>query len=65
VARAENVQKLQAICVVCGGPASRTQRIINGQPAAYDDPVILVGAEEAYEARCRGCHEVGGGKSGE
>jgi thymidine kinase len=65
VARAENVQKLQAICVVCGGPASRTQRIINGRPAAYDDPVILVGAEEAYEARCRGCHEVRGKKSGE
>jgi thymidine kinase len=65
VARAENVQKLQAICVICGGPASRTQRIINGQPAAYDDPVILVGAEEAYEARCRGCHEVRGAKNGE
>ena len=65
VARAENVQKLQAICVVCGGPASRTQRIINGKPAAYDDPVILVGAEEAYEARCRGCHEVRGEKRGE
>ena len=63
VARAEHVQKLQAICVVCGGPASRTQRIINGQPAAYDDPVILVGAEEAYEARCRGCHEVREAKS--
>ncbi len=60
MARAEQVHKLQAICVVCGGPASRTQRIINGQPAAYDDPVILVGAEEAYEARCRGCHEVRG-----
>ncbi|MBU0704503.1 MAG: thymidine kinase [Chloroflexi bacterium] len=58
MARAEQVSKLQAICVVCGGPASRTQRIINGQPAAYDDPVILVGADEAYEARCRGCHEV-------
>jgi thymidine kinase len=65
VARAENVQKLQAICVVCGGPASRTQRIINGQPAAYDDPVILVGADEAYEARCRGCHEVRGAKASE
>jgi thymidine kinase len=64
VARAENVQKLQAICVVCGGPASRTQRIINGKPAAYDDPVILVGAEEAYEARCRGCHEVRGAAGG-
>jgi len=60
MARAELVDKLQAICVVCGGPASRTQRIVNGEPAAYDDPVILVGAEEAYEARCRGCHEVRG-----
>ena len=58
MARAEQVSKLQAICVECGGPASRTQRIINGQPAAYNDPVILVGADEAYEARCRGCHEV-------
>ena len=58
MARAEQVDKLQAICVVCGGPASRTQRLINGQPAAYDDPVILVGASEAYEARCRGCHVV-------
>ena len=58
MARAEQVNKLQAICVVCGGPASHTQRLINGQPAAYDDPVILVGASEVYEARCRGCHEV-------
>lgn len=58
MARAERVDKLQAICVVCGGPASRTQRLINGQPAAYDDPVILVGAKEVYEARCRGCHRV-------
>jgi thymidine kinase len=58
LARAEMVDKLRAICVVCGDPASRTQRIINGRPAAYDDPVILVGADEAYEARCRDCHEV-------
>jgi len=58
MARAERVDKLQAICVVCGGPASRTQRLINGQPAAYDDPVILVGADEVYQARCRGCHQV-------
>ncbi len=58
MAQAERVNKLQAICVVCGGPASRTQRLINGQPAAYDDPVILVGASEVYEARCRGCHVV-------
>ncbi len=58
MARAERVDKLQAICVVCGGPASRTQRLIDGYPAAYDDPVILVGASEVYEARCRGCHEI-------
>jgi thymidine kinase len=58
MARAEQVHKLQAICVECGGPASRTQRLIEGRPAAYSDPVILVGASEVYEARCRGCHEV-------
>jgi thymidine kinase len=58
MARAEQVDKVQAICVVCGGPASRTQRLIDGQPAAYDDPVVLVGASEVYEARCRGCHVV-------
>ena len=61
MARAERVDKLQAICVVCGGPASRTQRLIDGRPAAYDDPIILVGASEVYEARCRGCHKVGMG----
>lgn len=60
MAQAEEVQKLHAICVVCGEEASRTQRIINGQPAAYDDPIILIGAEESYEARCRQHHEVPG-----
>ncbi len=58
MARAEQVTKLQAICVECGGPASRTQRLIDNEPAAYDDPVIFVGASEVYEARCRGCHQV-------
>jgi thymidine kinase len=58
MAQAERVDKLQAICVVCGAPAARTQRLVNGQPASYDDPVILVGAQEAYEARCRHCHSV-------
>ncbi len=58
MAQAESVEKLQAICVVCGNPASRTQRLIDGQPAAYDDPVILVGGSESYEARCRKCHQV-------
>lgn len=61
MAEAEMVDKLQAICVVCGAPASRTQRLIDGQPATYDDPTILVGAKENYEARCRHCHEVPGG----
>jgi thymidine kinase len=60
MAEAELVDKLQAICVVCGAPASRTQRLINGQPANYGDPIILVGASEVYEARCRDCHKVPG-----
>ncbi|MEK4027704.1 MULTISPECIES: thymidine kinase [Bacillaceae] len=58
MAIAELVTKLQAVCTVCGSPASRTQRLINGQPAGYDDPIILVGAAESYEARCRHHHEV-------
>jgi thymidine kinase len=58
MARAEEVQKLHAICVLCGDEASRTQRLIDGHPAAYDDPIVLVGASEVYEARCRNCHEV-------
>lgn len=58
MAQAEKVDKLRAICVVCGMDASRTQRLINGQPASYDDPVILVGANEVYQARCRHCHQV-------
>lgn len=60
MAQAEKVDKLNAICVICGAPASRTQRLIDGQPASYDDPVILVGASEVYEARCRACHQVPG-----
>jgi thymidine kinase len=55
---AEEVTKLHAICTVCGEDASRTQRLVNGDPARYDDPIILVGAAEAYEARCREHHIV-------
>jgi thymidine kinase len=58
--RADEVQKLHAICMVCGENASRTQRLVNGEPARYDDPIILVGASEAYEARCRDHHAVPG-----
>jgi thymidine kinase len=55
---AEHVEKLHAICMVCGDEASRTQRLVNGKPARYDDPVVIVGASEMYEARCRRHHEV-------
>jgi thymidine kinase len=55
---AEHVDKLHAICMVCGDEASRTQRLVNGNPARYDDPVVIVGASEMYEARCREHHEV-------
>ncbi len=55
---AERVDKLQAICMVCGEPACRTQRLVNNKPAHYDDPIIIVGASEMYEARCRKHHEV-------
>lgn len=55
---AERVDKLQAICMVCGAPASKTQRLVNGKPAHYDDPIIIVGADEMYEARCRVHHDV-------
>lgn len=55
---AEFVTKLAAVCNKCGAPATRTQRIVNGKPASYNDPIILVGAAESYEARCRHCHEV-------
>jgi thymidine kinase len=58
MAQAEKVDKLRAICVICGREASRTQRLINGRPASFDDPVILVGAKEVYQARCRTCHQV-------
>ena len=58
ITEAEFVTKLAAVCNKCGAPATRTQRIINGRPASYNDPIILVGAAESYEARCRHCHEV-------
>jgi thymidine kinase len=58
MAVAEVVDKLHAICVLCGSPASRNQRLIEGRPAAYDSPTIMVGAADSYEARCRACHVV-------
>lgn len=58
LAVAEFVDKLQAICSVCGQPATRSQRLINENPAKYDDPIIQIGAVESYEARCRKCHVI-------
>lgn len=58
MAKAEVVDKLHAICMVCGEAASRTQRLVDGKPAYYDDPVVIVGASEMYEARCRQHHKV-------
>lgn len=56
--RAEFITKLSAVCSVCGNPATRTQRLVNNKPASYNDPIVLVGAAEAYEPRCRHCHDV-------
>jgi thymidine kinase len=58
MAVAEIVDKLHAICVICGDPACRNQRLINGRPALYGSPTIMVGGSESYEARCRHCHSV-------
>lgn len=58
MAKADMVDKLHAICMVCGEAASRTQRLVDGRPANFDDPVVIVGAAELYEARCRDHHEV-------
>jgi thymidine kinase len=63
LAQAEYVDKLHAICQECGAVACRTQRLIDGQPANYHDPVVLIGASEVYEARCRDCHRVPGAAS--
>jgi thymidine kinase len=61
LAHAEFVDKLQAVCHRCGGPATTTQRLVDGEPAPYSGETVVVGAAEQYEARCRGCHEAGAG----
>jgi thymidine kinase len=60
LSRAEFVDKLQAVCHRCGGPATTTQRLVDGFPAPYSGDTIVVGAAEQYEARCRDCHQAGG-----
>lgn len=58
LAIADTVLKLQAICSLCGYDAHHSQRLINGKPARFNDPIILIGAQEAYQARCRDCFEI-------
>ena len=58
LAEADSVTKLDAVCALCGGRATRSQRLINGQPAKYDAQLIMVGGDEMYEARCRDCHQI-------
>lgn len=58
LAKADKVDRIHAVCMTCGGDADFTQRIVDGKPASYNDPIVLVGASEAYEARCRSHHEV-------
>jgi thymidine kinase len=60
LAIADEVVKLRAICMKCGDTASHTYRMIDGRPAHVDDPVVLIGATEAYEARCRKCFKLRG-----
>jgi len=63
LAVADEVVKLRAICMKCGAPASHTYRVIDGRPAKWNDPTILIGATESYEARCRNCYKIIGGKA--
>lgn len=63
LACADEVMKLRAVCMRCRDPrvtATLPQRLIDGRPAPYDSPEILVGGAEYYEARCPNCHEVPG-----
>jgi len=59
LALAELVDKLQAVCHRCGGPATTTQRLVDGRPAPYSGATVVIGAAEQYETRCRNCHEPG------
>lgn len=58
MAMAEKLTKLTAVCIVCGNDAYLTQRLVNGEPAKITDPIVLVGAQECYQARCRSCYQI-------
>lgn len=55
LALADSITKLHAICAICSKDAHHSQRLINGKPASFEEPVVLVGAQESYQARCRNC----------
>lgn len=59
LAVSEHVVKLTAICAVCGADATRSQRLVDGEPASADDSVVAVGGQESYEPRCREHHAIG------
>jgi len=58
LALADIVTKLQAVCMICGDDAHYTQRLVNGNPARFSEPIIVIGAQECYQARCRGCYQI-------
>ncbi len=58
LSKAEFISKLTAVCAVCGAPATKTQRLVDGRPARFNDATILLGSANEYEPRCRHCHEV-------
>lgn len=64
LAIAEKVTKLAAICVVCGGPASRSQRLVKPETATSESEQVLVGGFKEYEPRCRMCHDPAGAAAG-
>jgi thymidine kinase len=58
LAIADSVTKLKAVCMQCSNDAHFTQRLVNGKPARSTDPLIVIGAQECYQARCRSCYEI-------
>jgi thymidine kinase len=58
LALADYVDKLEAVCHRCGGPATLTQRLVDGKPAPFSGETVQIGARDSYEARCRACYEV-------
>jgi thymidine kinase len=58
LALADSITKLNAVCIACGADAHFTQRLINGKPARFDEPIFLLGVEDCYQARCRGCYQI-------